>query len=69
METEGLSMEYEVKLKKVGRKKTLRQRIKENKNWQNLSTFIWPLVFGLIMIGLWQIAQLVPYRHFYTATA
>lgn len=68
METEGLSMEYEVKLKKVGRKKTLRQRIKENKNWQNLSTFIWPLVFGVIMIGLWQKEVLHSWFHTDTFT-
>lgn len=54
METEGLSMNYEVKTQKVGRRKSLRQRAKENKKWQKASTVILPVILGLIIIGLWQ---------------
>ncbi len=47
-------MEYEVKLKKVGRGKSLRQRIKENKKWQKASDVVLPALFGIVLIGLWQ---------------
>ncbi|MCR4745132.1 MAG: ABC transporter permease subunit [Lachnospiraceae bacterium] len=47
-------VEYEVRLKKVGRRKTLIQRARENKEWQKISTIVYPLIFGLIIVGLWQ---------------
>ena len=47
-------MEREVRLQKIGRRKTLRQRAKENKKWQKASTVVFPVIFGIILVGLWQ---------------
>ncbi|MCR5081937.1 MAG: ABC transporter permease subunit [Parasporobacterium sp.] len=47
-------MEHEVRLQKIGRRKSLRQRAKENKNWQKASTIILPVILGLIIVALWQ---------------
>ena len=47
-------MEREVRLQKIGRRKTLRQRAKENKKWQKASTVVFPAIFGIILVGLWQ---------------
>ena len=44
----------ENKLTKIGRKKSLWQRAKENRKWQKSSVVILPLLFGLLIILLWQ---------------
>ena len=54
METEGLSMSYDVRLRKVGRKKSLLQRMKDNQKWQKASTVVLPVLLGLVLVGLWQ---------------
>ncbi|MCR5545990.1 MAG: ABC transporter permease subunit [Lachnospiraceae bacterium] len=61
-------MEYEVKLEKVGRKKSLSQRIKENKTWQKASTIVLPLIFGIVLVGLWQTEVLHSWFHTDTFT-
>ena len=47
-------MTHEVKLQKIGRRKTLRQRAKESKKWQRASAVILPVLFGLLIVILWQ---------------
>ena len=47
-------MTDEIKLKKIGRRKSLRQRAKENKQWQKASAVILPALLGGIIIALWQ---------------
>ncbi|MBE6015536.1 MAG: ABC transporter permease subunit [Lachnospiraceae bacterium] len=47
-------MEREVRLQKIGRRKTLRQRAKENRKWQKASTIVLPVILGVILVGLWQ---------------
>ncbi|SFB26535.1 NitT/TauT family transport system permease protein [Acetitomaculum ruminis DSM 5522] len=59
-------MEDKVVLKKMGRRKKLRERIRENPKWQKASTVILPLIFGIILVGLWQ--GQVLHRLFHTDT-
>lgn len=40
--------------RKVKRKKTLRQRARENEKLQKCMTVIWPLLFGVLIFALWQ---------------
>lgn len=47
-------MNYDVKLQKVGRRKSLWKRAKESKKWQKASTIFLPVIFGLIIVGAWQ---------------
>ena len=54
MEQEGSGMNNDVRLTKVGRRKTLRQRVAENKKWQKASTVVLPVIFGMILVALWQ---------------
>lgn len=39
---------------KLKRRKTLRQRAKENAKVQAASTVLWPLLFGILLFALWQ---------------
>ncbi len=47
-------MDRQVRLQKIGRKKSLRQRAKENKKWQKASTIVLPVIFGILLVALWQ---------------
>ena len=51
---EVLNMEKEIRLQKIGRRKSLRQRAKESKKWQKITTVVYPLIFGAVLVGLWQ---------------
>ena len=47
-------MQEAFKLQKVGRKKSLIKRIKENKKWQKSSAIILPILLGVVIVILWQ---------------
>ena len=47
-------MQGAVKLQKVGRKKSLIKRIRENKKWQKSSAIILPILLGIVIAILWQ---------------
>ena len=61
-------MNREVRLRKIGRRKSFRQRAKENKKWQKISTVIYPLLFGILIVGLWQSQVLHAWFHTDTFT-
>lgn len=48
---------------KLKRRKTLRQRAKENAKVQAASTVLWPLAFGVILLILWQNQTLHKWFH------
>lgn len=56
-------MNQQVKLQKVGRRKSLRQRAKENKKWQKAQTVILPVLLGLLIVFLWQTEVLHSWFH------